>query len=491
MSLVRETLPKSQPCLKVPFRTYGSICNLVQPFKKREASPLFKGMTNIHFIGIGGIGMSGIAELLLLSGCRISGSDQGSGPIIERLRELGARIEMGHHAGHLGEAQVIVYSSAIGPDNPERVAGRERGLPTIQRAEMLAELMRGKEGITVTGTHGKTTTTAMLAWIMIGAGLDPTVVVGARVPELGGNARLGNSKFLVAEADESDRSLLRYFPLYTIITNVDLDHLDEYRDLEDLKETFLQHLHGLPFYGCAVLCADDPHLQSLRGKVQRRVITYGLEQPADLSAADVRLEGFQSSFQVFQGGIPVGRMRLQVPGRHNVLNALAALALGRELGVPFSTAAQALQQFRGAERRLQWKGEKKGVRVLDDYGHHPTEIRAALSAVRTLNHRILLVFQPHRFSRTAGLMDELARCFDGADELYLMDVYAAGEVPIEGADSGELMRRIRRYRPVEYFPSRQELLRRLRRRARRGDLILTMGAGDVWKIGEAFLEHEE
>lgn len=450
---------------------------------------MFGDIKRIHFVGIGGIGMSGLAKILLQhGGFEVSGSDLCDSPSLDRLRALGARIHVGHHADYLQDAQAVVYSSAIPYENPEIEEARARSLPLVHRSELLSELMRFKEGITITGTHGKTTTTAFCGLILQEAGLDPNVVVGANVKPLGGNARYGKGRHFVAEADESDRSFLKLHPLIAIVTNIDLDHLDVYRNLDDLKETFLQHIHSVPFYGTVILCHDDPHLRSLQKNVHRRMLTYGLSADSDIQAQNLELKGFKASYQCVYENRIQGQIRLNVGGEHNVVNSLAAVAVGRTLGLDFATIAVALERFEGAERRLEWKGEKNGVVVIDDYGHHPAEIKASLATCKQVERRIVLVFQPHRYTRTQHLMDSLVESFDLADELYLLDIYAAGETPIGGISSETLADRVASRRSVTYVRSFEEALERLNKSLGQGDLLLTMGAGNVWRLGERFLE---
>ena len=451
---------------------------------------MFEKFRTFHFVGVGGVGMSGIAEILLRQGYHVSGSDQNCSELVKRLQQLGARIEIGHRESNLGQAQAVVYSSAIPPSNPELEGAKRLGLPLVHRAEMLAELMRFKKGITITGTHGKTTTTSMVAAILVQASLDPTVVVGARVPALDGNARLGAGDYFVAEADESDRSFLRLHPTYSVITNIDCDHMDEYEDLNDLEETFLQHMRTIPFYGKLVVCSDDPNLLRVMRNVHSPVITYGLKSSAEFCADNIRHRGFQTDYRVLRSGEPVGEIRLSLAGHHNILNSLGATALGVTLDIPFDAIQQSLAQFAGPERRLERKGEKHGILVLDDYGHHPAEIKASLEACAQFERRILLVFQPHRFTRTLHLREALAHSFGAADRLYLLDIYAAGEEPIEGVTSEQLAELIAEHRQVRYIASREEMSEVLAVESKPGDLVLTMGAGDVWKIGETFLEEE-
>lgn len=452
---------------------------------------MLEEIRSFHFIGIGGIGMSGIAEILIRQGYRVSGSDQSRGPIVEHLRGLGARIELGHKKSNVAQAGAVVYSSAIGSSNPELREAQRQGIPVLHRAEMLAKLMHHKQGITISGTHGKTTTTTIVASILIDAELDPTVVVGARVPSIGGNARLGAGEYFVIEADESDRSLLRFKPTHSIVTNIDLDHMDEYRDLDDLENTFLQHMNSILIEGSLVVCSDDPNLLRAARNVHRPMLTYGLQAGAEISADNVSYSGSSTCFRVLRDGEPVGDTQLNLVGRHNLLNSLGATALCLELGIPFSVISGSLERIIGPERRLERKGERGGIWVVDDYGHHPSEIKASLEACVQFNRRILLVFQPHRFSRTLHLMDEIAAAFDNVDQLYLLDIYSAGEEPIEGVTSTRLAELISQHRQVKHVASSEEMLELLEGEAQSGDLVLTMGAGDVWKIGEAFLEKKE
>ncbi len=442
----------------------------------------------IHFVGVGGIGMSGIAKILAASGFSVSGSDLSPGPMLEELERMGVKTWVGHAAEHVGDAQAVVYSSAVDASNPELAQARRSGAALVHRSQMLAELMRFRTGIAISGTHGKTTTTAMTAMAFVEAGADPTVVVGARVGELGGNARLGRGSFFVAEADESDRSFLRLPSLCSVATNVDLDHMDEYRDEGDLAEAFVEFLGRVPFQGRAVACLDDPRLASLLHRVGRPVFTYGTAPEANLVAEQIRLEGRRTRFGCRLGGRALGEVELGVAGRHNVLNALAAIAAGLWAGLAFEDMARGLAKFRGAERRLQWKGEAGGVAVIDDYAHHPAEIQAALAAAALLERPMIAVYQPHRYSRTAHLRGKMGDCFKLASRVLLMDVYPAGESPIPGVGSRDLATEIQACRPTLHVPDRERLLQILKTETTPGDLILTMGAGDVWRIGERFLE---
>ena len=449
----------------------------------------------IHFIGIGGIGMSGIAELLVNLGYDVSGSDVQQTDITDRLASLGARIARGHDAANVGDAEVIVYSSAVRPTNPEMVAGRQRGLAIIARAELLAELMRLREGIAVAGAHGKTTTTSMIALTLDAAGLDPTAIVGGRVSSFRSNARLGRGKYLVAEADESDRSFLKLAPRYAVITNVDREHLEAYRDFDDLKSAFVQFANSVPTDGAVILCADDRHLQTMRGSIRRPTVTYGFERGADVTAVDVELKGFASVCRVRAGRAgaapeDVGELQLSVPGRHNVLNALAAVALGRELGIDFAHVARAIAGFHGAERRFQRRGAARGVTVVEDYGHHPTEVAAVIAAAQPgVAGRLVVAFQPHRFTRTQALMREFGPAFAGADVVILTDIYAAGEDPIDGVTLEVLAEAVRGdfNADLRVVPRLTDIPRAIAAVAQPGDLVLLLGAGSIGGAAPAVL----
>ncbi len=445
----------------------------------------------IHFIGIGGIGMSGIAEILLEDGYEISGSDVQDGPILDRLRSLGGRITIGHRFSNVQNAQVVVYSTAVSADNPELAAARQSCIPIVHRSDLLFELMRRKTAITVAGTHGKTTTTSMISLLLHAAGLDPTIVIGARLKAFGSNARAGKGPYIVAEADESDRSFLKYRPIYAVVTNIDRDHMDTYQNLADIQSAFLEHMNSVAFYGRVIACLDDPNLRALLSEVKPCVVTYGFHSDAEVQIRDPEYAIFQSSYSCYHKGQLLGRVELNVPGWHNISNSAAAVALGLQLRIPFSTIQNGLKTFRGAERRLEWKGERNQVWVIDDYAHHPTEIRTTLEACRLTGRRIVAVFQPHRYTRTRDLMTELATCFENAHRLFLMDIYAAGEKPIEGTTGERLAEEISRRREVTYIPDQKALLERLRAELEPGDLLLTLGAGNVWKIGEEFLEQQE
>ncbi|PYN57038.1 MAG: UDP-N-acetylmuramate--L-alanine ligase [Candidatus Rokuibacteriota bacterium] len=454
---------------------------------------MFKRYQQIHFVGIGGVGMSGIAEILLNLGYRVTGSDQRRNETVERLEQLGAKVYVGHDASHLEGAHVVVYSSAVARENVEVQAARQRAIPTIPRAEMLAELMRLKYGIAVAGTHGKTTTTSLVGVVLAEGRYDPTIVVGGRVTNLGSNARLGQGEYLVAEADESDGSFLKLAPTIAVVTTIDAEHLDYYGSLEAIREAFVAFVNKVPFYGSAVLCLDQPNIQMLMPRLEKRIITYGLESGADLVARRLHLSGMTSRFEVFQRGSLLGECTLQIPGRHNVLNALAALGVGLDLEIPFVTIQKALAGFTGVQRRFQIRGRARGVTVVDDYGHHPAEIRATLAAAKAgFECRVVTVFQPHRYTRTQHLRQEFLTAFNQTDVLIVMDIYPAGEAPIPGVTGEDLAEGIRAHghRNVIYLGSdRTRVLDHLTEITRPGDLVLTLGAGDVSQLGPELLKH--
>ena len=436
--------------------------------------------------------MSGIAEVLLNLGYQISGSDLRLSPITQRLASMGARVHEGHAAANVAGARALVVSSAVDERNPEVAEARRLQIPVIPRGEMLAELMRLKYGIAVAGSHGKTTTTSLIATILNHAGLDPTVVVGGRVENMGGsNARVGHGEILLVEADESDGSFLKLAPIVAVVTNIDREHLDHYPSLGAIQSAFTEFVNKVPFYGAAVACLDDPNVQAILPAIQRRTVTYGAETQAAVEALEIECGNFSSGFRVRYRGIDLGRFRLRIPGRHNVLNATAALAVGMELEVKPEAIREALEAFTGVDRRFQVRGRERGVTVVDDYGHHPTEIRATLAAARLCGfRRIHALFQPHRFTRTFHLMDEFARAFDQADSVFVMDIYAASERPIEGVSGEALVERIRRagHGGVEYVGTLDRGVEALGAAARSGDAALTLGAGNVWQAGEKLLE---
>jgi UDP-N-acetylmuramate--alanine ligase len=466
---------------------------------------MFAKIQQVHFVGIGGIGMSGIAEVLLNLGYKVSGSDLKSSAVTQRLTGLGAAVFEGHRAENIAGAEVVVTSSAIASENPEVVEARRLHVPVIQRAEMLAELMRLKYGIAIAGMHGKTTTTSMVAAVLAAGGLDPTVVVGGRVDALGSNARLGKSQYLVAEADESDRSFLKLSPILSVVTNIDREHMDCYRNMRDVKKTFLEFMDRVPFYGMVVACNDDPMLRRMLPLVQRRIVTYGTKRGSDFliqlptsRAKDAREMGHPpealqplSRFRVSFQKRDLGEFTLHVPGVHNILNATAAIAVGLGLDVAVDAIRAGLDQFRGVDRRFQLRGRAAGVSVIDDYGHHPTEIKATLAAARSCGFgKVHVVFQPHRYTRTRDLMEEFTTAFGEADSVFVLDIYAASEKPIEGINGEALARAIREKggRSAEYVSSFADAAIAVAAVAREGDMILTLGAGSVSQLGPMVLE---
>ena len=454
---------------------------------------MFRTIEHIHFVGIGGIGMSGIAEVLINSGFKVSGSDLKSSEVTQRLVALGVELTVGHKAENIADADVVVRSTAVREDNPEIIEARQRSIPVIPRAEMLAELMRLKpHSVAVAGSHGKTTTTSMVATVLGYAKLDPTVVVGGVVKAFGSNARIGKSDLIVVEADESDRSFLMLTPTIAIVTNIDREHMDHYNDMDDVRDCFSQFVNKVPFYGAAILCLDDPHVQAVIPHVKRRRITYGLSAQADVSAHAIHFDdAYGSTFTVWRGSEVVGDVHLRAPGLHNVYNALAAIAVGFELRIPFDQISTALSEFTNADRRFQFKGEEAGVLVVDDYGHHPTEIKATLAAAKigSAGRRIVVLFQPHRYSRTQDQMEEFARSFNNADVVYLTDIYAASEDPIEGVTSTALTDAIKRYghKNVQYIGPLEGAPDILRDQLCAGDMFITLGAGTVHRAGEEVL----
>jgi UDP-N-acetylmuramate--alanine ligase len=453
---------------------------------------VLRKIRRIHFVGIGGSGMSGIAEVLINQGYTVSGSDQKRSATTDRLSAMGARFAVGHAADHLADAQVAVISTAVRADNPEVVEARRRGIPVIPRAEMLSELMRLKYGVAVAGSHGKTTTTSMVALVLAKGGLDPTVVVGGRLGVLGSGARLGRGEFMVAEADESDRSFLKLTPTVAVVTNIDREHLDTYKDLADVQEAFLGFVNKVPFYGAAVLCLDDGPVQDILPRVERRVVTYGVSRQAQVSARDIQLLPGGARYIAAAGDAVLGPVELAVPGAHNVLNSLAAVAVGLDLEVPFADVQAGLSSFTGVDRRFQLRGEAGGVLVVDDYGHHPTEIRATLETLRgrAESRRTVVLFQPHRYTRTQHLWDEFCRAFHLADVLLLADIYPAGEDPIPGITAQTLGEAIasKGHRGVLYAGDLKTAGERLAAEVREGDVVLTLGAGSVWTAGEDLLK---
>jgi UDP-N-acetylmuramate--alanine ligase len=458
---------------------------------------LFDTNRRIHFVGIGGIGMSGIAELLLNLGYRVSGSDLAESETTRRLMANGAQVwSGGHRAEHVTpETDVVVISSAVKFSNPEVVRARELIIPVIPRAEMLAELMRLKYGIAVAGTHGKTTTTSLIAAVLAQAHLDPTMVIGGKLDVLGGaNARLGQSRFLVAEADESDGTFVLLSPTVVVVTNIDPEHLDFYGDLEKAKAAYLSFINRIPFYGRAVLCLDSVNVRALLPHVHKRFVTYGLGPDAELTARDLRVTGLTTSCEVWHGQECLGPLRLNLPGRHYALNALAVVAVARELGIPFTRVQEALAAFAGIQRRFEVKGEEAGVMVVDDYAHHPEELRVTLRAAREGvargdDRRLIALFQPHRYSRTRDLFDDFLSAFDDADVLFLTEIYAAGEESIDGVTGESLYRALKKrgHADVRFVPQKEELVPALLAVVQPGDVVLTLGAGDIYRTGVGLL----
>lgn len=447
---------------------------------------MFRGrVRRVHFVGIGGIGMSGLAEILRTLRFEVSGADLKEGETTRRLARLGVRIDLGHRAENVTGADVVVYSSAISPENPELLHARVLGIPVITRAEMLAELMRVKYGVAIAGSHGKTTTTSLVATILSAAGFDPTVVVGGRMAALGTNARLGEGDLLVAEADESDGSFLRLTPTIAVVTNIDPEHLDFYQTHERLKDAFVEFVEKVPFYGLAVLCLDHPHVQDLLPRIQRRHVTYGLSPQAEYSARHVEYEGTTARFQAMHRGESLGEVTVRMPGQHNVLNTLAAMAVADELEVPLDVVKEALSSFHGVARRFTVVSVVDQIALVDDYGHHPAEIRATIAAARrAYQGRVLVAFQPHRYTRTQLLFDDFTRAFNDADRVLVTDVYPAGERPIVGASGDLLARGITEHghHAVRHVPDRSELVRSLAAEARPGDVVIALGAGDINRI---------
>jgi len=452
---------------------------------------MFKKIKQIHFVGIGGVGMSGIAEILLNMGYKVSGSDLLLTEVTERLSRLGAKITEGHKRENVKDTDVVVISSAIRENNPEVLEAREKRIPLIRRAEMLAELMRMKYGVAVAGTHGKTTTTSMIGFILSKGGLDPTIIVGGRVKSLGSNVKLGNGEYLVAEADEFDRAFLKLTPTIAVVTTIESEHLDCYRDLEEIKTAFIEFANKVPFYGAIILCLDERSIQSIIPRIEKRCITYGLSSQADLQARDFFLSEINSEFTVFTRQREIGRIKLRIPGLHNIKNGLAAIGVGLELGIDFTTIQEALAEFSGVHRRFEIKGESRGIIIVDDYAHHPTEIEATLKAAKDgWNRRVIAIFQPHLYTRTRDFYREFGNSFYQADLLVVTDIYPAREDPIEGV-TGELVANSAKefgHRAVTYIPDKDEILKYLERVMRPKDIIITLGAGDIYKLGEELVK---
>jgi UDP-N-acetylmuramate--alanine ligase len=452
---------------------------------------MYGKIQKIHFIGIGGIGMSGIAEVLLNLGYQVSGSDLRESDITRRLSELGGQIAYGHAAENVGQADVVVTSTAVHGNNVEVAEAQRLLIPVIPRAEMLAELMRMKYGIAVAGTHGKTTTTSMVATVLTHGGIDPTAVIGGRLDKFGSNAKLGQGQFLVAEADESDGSFLHLSPTLAIVTNIDADHLDYYADLDEIKDTFIDFINKVPFFGVAVLCLDDANVQAIIPQVKKRFVTYGLSTQADFYATEITHQEDATRFDVHHKGERLGRLSLRMPGRHNVLNALAAVAVAVELGVAFPLIEEGFEDFCGVGRRFQIRYQQNNLLVVDDYGHHPVEIKATLAAARAgWDHRVVAVFQPHRYSRTAALFEDFTTAFYDADEVVVLDVYAAGEEPLAGANAEALAKAIagHGHRDVRYLATVEAAVAHLRETVKSGDMVITLGAGNVWQVGAELSE---
>jgi UDP-N-acetylmuramate--alanine ligase len=454
---------------------------------------MYKRSYHIHFVGIGGIGMSGIAELLLNLGHRVSGSDINKSEITRRLETLGATVHYSHQSQHVAGADVAVVSSAIDSNNPEILAAsKDYHVPVIRRAEMLAELMRLKYAILVAGAHGKTTTTSMVGTVMAKGGLDPTVIIGGRLNAWGTNAKLGQGDFVVAEADESDGTFLLYSPTISLVTNIDTEHLDFYKELDEIKETFLEFINQVPFYGLNILCLEDENIQSLLPRIKKRLVTYGFSAQADFQARDVAFDGLSISYLACHRGQEMGRVSLSIPGWHNVLNSLAAVAVGHELEVPFASICRGLQEMTGVQRRFQIKGEVQGVTIIDDYGHHPTEIKAVLKTIAQSfpGRRRYVLFQPHRYTRTHALFEDFTTAFYQSDVLFVTDIYAASEPPIPGVHAEKLVTAIQQHGHgnTRYIPNYTDLAPLLLEEVQAGDVILTLGAGNIWQAGEALLE---
>lgn len=436
--------------------------------------------------------MSGIAEVLMNMGYAVSGSDLAASETTRRLEKMGGKIFQGHDPSNIEGVHVVVVSSAIHQGNPEVDAARSLKIPVIPRAEMLAELMRLKYGIAVAGSHGKTTTTSMVASVLAMGGLDPTAVIGGKLNLFGSHAKLGQGNILVAEADESDGSFLKLSPVITVVTNVDREHLDFYHDMGEIRKAFLEFMNKVPFYGCSVICMDDRSLQKLAPRLHRRYIGYGLQEKADIRALNIEMKEWKTSFEVMNAGRPLGAFQLRVPGTHNVQNALAAIAVGLEMDVEVPLIRKALLEFEGVDRRFHLLGEKNGIMVIDDYGHHPTEIRATLAGAKKgwAHRRLVVVFQPHRYTRTRDLIDDFATAFGQADLLFLTDIYGAGEKPIPGISTGFLSEQIRKsgHPEVAYLPRREEWAEKIAAALKPNDLLITLGAGDIWKLGREILQ---
>ncbi len=452
---------------------------------------MYGKIKRLHFVGIGGIGMSGIAEVLINMGYTVTGSDLKESETVKRLIGLGARIHIGHEAENVRDTDVVVISSAVRQDNPEVAEAHSLGIPVIPRAQMLAELMRLRYGIAVAGSHGKTTTTSMIESVLSYGGLDPTIVVGGKVQTLGTNARLGEGSFMVVEADESDGSFMLLSPVISVLTNIDEEHMDHYKDMEELVGTFTSFMNKIPFYGLSVLCVDCPRVSSIAKDYQKRLVTYGFSPDAELRAQDVKIHGFETEFTVVQEDTVLGNIKIHSPGRHVAQNALAAIAVGMELGMSFEHVKEGLSKFKGIGRRLEIKGSSGGITVVDDYAHHPREIEVTIEAIKeTGAGRVVVMFQPHRYSRTSLLFDEFVQVLLQADKLFLLDIYAASEDPIEGVSSQRLFEAIKEsgHEDVTYINGSQSVARAVLEAIESGDTVLTLGAGNVWTYGEEIVE---
>ncbi len=450
---------------------------------------MYKKNRTIHFVGIGGIGMSGIAEVLNNLGYKIQGSDLRRSSVTDRLEELGVKIFIGHNEENVKRAEIVVVSSAINEKNPEVKTALNKGIPVIKRAEMLSELMRMKYGIAIAGTHGKTTTTSMVGTILNNAEFDPTIVIGGKLDSLGSNAKLGKGEFLVAEADESDGSFLLLNPTIAVITNIDPEHLDYYKNgIEEIKDTFVQFVNKIPFYGVAVVCLDHENVQEILPKIKKRVISYGFLAQADVKAENIKQEGFSTEFTVVIKNKNMGKITINMPGIHNVYNALAAISVAWELDIDFNIIQEALNRFSGVNRRFYIKGEINDTLIIDDYAHHPVEIKATLKAAKGFNKRIIAVFQPHRYSRTKELLEQFATAFYNADKLIITDIYAASETPIKDITAKTVFEKIKEYghKDVHYIPGFEDISEFLYNVIEK-DLVITLGAGDIWKVGEMLL----
>jgi UDP-N-acetylmuramate--alanine ligase len=457
----------------------------------RGESKMLKRIQHIHFVGIGGSGMSGIAEVLINLGYKVSGSDLRQTEITQRLASLGGKIFIGHKAEQVGCANVVVTSSAILPDNPEVVQAKELKIPVIPRAEMLAELMRLKYAVTVAGCHGKTVTTSLVSMVLAEGGLDPTVVIGGRLKNIGSSAKLGRGEFMVAEADESDGSFLKLTPTIALVTNIDDDHLDYYKTLDNIKRTFVEFVNKIPFYGCSILCGEDKNTRSIIPQITRKYYTYGRDRNYDFFAKNIAYKGMDTEFDLYFSGKNLGRLKLHLPGAHNVVNSLGAAAVGIELGIEFEKIKKAFSEFTGVSRRLEIKGTKSDIMFIDDYGHHPTEIRVTLEAIKSIwpERRLLVIFQPHRYTRTRDLAEKFGPSFERASKVWLTDIYSAGEKPIPGISSFLILDSFppEKRKDVKLISEREALIEEVMNTLKSRDVLLTLGAGDIYKLGEEIL----